>query len=258
MSYQNLRLIEPQDHIAQIVLSRPEKRNALSRALTEELHKALESLETREDIRALVISGEGKAFAAGADIAELKDRTRADAFLGINSRLFSRLENFPWPTIAAIEGFCLGGGCELALACDLRISGAGAKFGQPEVGLGIVAGAGATYRLARLVGLGRARDLLFTGRIISAQEAERIGLVERLVEEGKALDEALSAARMIAQKAPLAVRLTKTLVNSYARGLSAEGPALAEMSQAILFESEDKREGMSAFLEKRSPEWKNK
>ena len=258
MSYQNLRLIEPQNYIAQIVLSRPEKRNALSRALTEELHHALESLETRDDVRALLISGEGKAFAAGADIAELKERTRGDAFLGINSRLFQRLENFPWPTIAVIEGFCLGGGCELALACDLRIAGAAAKFGQPEVGLGIVAGAGATYRLARLVGLGRARDLLFTGRIISAQEAEKIGLVERLVEEGKAMEEALDTAKMITQKAPLAIRLTKTLVNSYGRNLSAEGPALAEMSQAVLFESDDKREGMSAFLEKRTPNWTGK
>lgn len=258
MSYQYL-LFSVQDGVGHITLNRPDKRNALSRALIDELHDVMGKLESADDVRAVVLSGAGeKAFAAGADIAELKERSRADAFLGINSRLFTRLENLPMPTIAAIEGFALGGGCELALACDLRVAGKNARFGQPEVGLGIVAGAGATYRLARQIGLGRARDLLFTGRILPAEEAERIGLVERLVEPGQALAEAMQLARTIAQKAPLAVRLTKAVLGAYGRGLAGEGPLLAELSQAVLFETEDKREGMSAFLERRQPRWQGK
>jgi enoyl-CoA hydratase len=258
MSYQLLTL-EHQDGIALLTLNRPEKRNALSRALTEELHAALGELEARDDVRVLLVTGAGgKAFASGADIAELKERTREDAFQGINSRLFTRLENFPAPTIAAIEGVCLGGGCELALACDLRVAARDAKLGQPEAGLGIVAGAGATYRLARLVGLGRARELLFTGRIVSGEEAARLGLVESVSEPGQALSTAQTLAKQITQKAPLAIRLTKALLTSYGRSQAAEGPLLAELSQAILFETQDKVEGMSAFLEKRPPSWGNK
>lgn len=246
------------DHIAVLSLNRPEKRNALSKALTEAIHEALGALEARSDLRALILTGAGgKVFASGADIAELKERTRADAFLGINSRLFTRIENFPVPTLAAIEGAALGGGCELALACDLRVAASNAKLGQPEVGLGIVAGAGATYRLARLVGLGRARELLFTGRVISGQEAADLGLVETLAPPGAALDKAKELALSIAQKAPLAIRLTKSLLTSYAQQQAAQAPLLAELSQAILFETEDKREGMTAFLEKRPPHWQN-
>lgn len=252
---EELLIREHEQGVVQLSLNRPEKRNALSRSLIDALHAELERLEARADVRAMILTGEGKAFAAGADIAELRDRSRADAFLGINSRLFHRIEQFPWPTIAAIEGFALGGGCELCLACDLRIAGRAARFGQPEIGLGIVAGAGATYRLARLVGLGRARDLLFTGRIISAEEAAQIGLVEHLTEEGEALAAALDTARQIAKKAPLALRLTKSLLNAYGRNQAADGPLLAELSQAVLFETKDKREGMSAFLEKRRPSW---
>jgi enoyl-CoA hydratase len=258
LSFVQLRVDET--HIAHLLLHRPEKHNALSRELIEDIHRALDELQAHEDtVRALIISGAGgKAFAAGADIAELAERTRNDAFLGINSRLFQRIEQLPMPTLAAIEGFCLGGGCELALACDLRIASKKSRFGQPEAGLGIVAGAGATFRLARLVGLGKARELLFTGRIITAEEAERIGLIEKLVEDGLAQEEAFSLARVIAQKAPLAIRLTKTLLNSYGRNLAGENQLLAELSQAILFESEDKLEGMRSFLEKRSPTWKGK
>jgi enoyl-CoA hydratase len=258
MSYQYLTLAV-EDGVARLTLNRPEKHNALSRALIDELHSALGELEARSDIRAAVISGGGgKAFAAGADISELRERTRDDAFLGINGRLFSRLEAFPWPTIAAIEGFALGGGCELALACDLRVAGRKAKLGQPEVNLGIVAGAGATYRLARQVGLGRARELLFTGKILSAEEAERIGLVERVVDAGRAEEEALAIAKTISEKAPLAIRLTKAALSAYGRNLTAEGPLIAELAQAVLFETEDKREGMTAFLEKRPARFRGK
>ncbi len=234
-----------------LTLNRPDVRNAINLAMVEELHSALTSLAGRDDVLALVITGAGtRAFASGADIAELLERTGKDALQAINSSLFRRVEEFPRPTIAAVRGFALGGGCELALACDVRVAGESARFGQPEVSLGILPGAGATYRLPRLVGIGRARELIFTGRIIDAREAERIGLANKVVPDDRVLDEALEMARTIASHAPLAVRLAKVALNAAARGASIG--ELESIAQAVLFESDEKRRRMSAFLAKKS------
>ncbi|MCK6552442.1 enoyl-CoA hydratase-related protein, partial [Myxococcota bacterium] len=164
--------------IALVTLNRPEVRNAIDLRMVQDLGKVLDAITADDAIRAVVMYGAGdKAFASGADIAQLKERGVADALKRINSAVFRRVEELPVPVIAAIRGFCLGGGCELAMACDLRIAGASAKLGQPEVSLGILAGAGAVQRLPKLVGLGKAKELIFTGAVIDANEAERIGLV---------------------------------------------------------------------------------
>ncbi len=245
-------LHELRGEVALVTLNRPDVRNAIDLGVVERLTAILQDLAANDDVRALVLTGAGgKAFAAGADIAQLRERTRDDAFRGINSTLFRRLEDFPRPTIAAIAGFCLGGGMELALACDLRVAGASARFGQPEVSLGIMPAAGATYRLPRLVGLGKARELIFTGDIVDAAEALRIGLVNAVVDDARVVDEALAIAARIARQDPLAVRISKAILNAAARG-GDPGPALETLGQAILFESPQKRARMTAFLEKKS------
>ncbi len=241
------------DGVALLTLNRPEVRNAISREMTDEIVAALDELAERDDVAALILTGAGgKAFAAGADIAELRDRKRDDALAGINSRTFRRVAEFPRPTIAAIVGFALGGGCELALACDLRVAGEGAKLGQPEVGLGIIPGAGACYRLPRLVGVGVAKELIFTGRIVDAPEALRIGLVNRVVADGAVLASTRELAAEIAKNDPLAVRLAKSVIDA------APGTArpwdLEVAAQASCFESPAKHERMTAFLEKRASE----
>jgi enoyl-CoA hydratase len=249
-SYATIKLETREGGVALLTLDRPEVRNAINLAMVEEIHDALTDLAAREDVLALVLTGAGtKAFASGADIAELLERTQKDALLAINSSLFRRIEEFPRPTIAAVRGYALGGGCELALACDIRVAGETARFGQPEVSLGILPGAGATYRLPRLVGTGRARELIFTGRAIDAREAERIGLVNRVVPDERVLDEALAIARGIAEHAPLAVRLSKIALNAAARGASLG--ELESIAQAVLFESDDKKRRMADFLEKK-------
>jgi len=249
MSYETI-LVSVADDVATITLNRPELRNAINLRMTEEMHDALGALSRQDEVKALVLTGAGgKAFAAGADIAELLERTHEDALRSINSALFKRVEDFARPTIAAIQGYALGGGCELALACDLRIAGESARFGQPEVSLGIMPGAGATYRLPRLVGLGRAKELIFTGAIIDARLAERIGLVNRVVADDAVLPEALSLAKKIAGQSALAVRLAKMTMNQVARGANVS--EVEAVAQAVLFESEDKRRRMSDFLEKR-------
>src|SRR5262249_51226431 len=165
-----------------VTLNAPERRNAIDQQMVDELHALLDAHAGDETLAALVITGAGdKAFAAGADIAQLRERTSADARKAINSRIFNRIEEFPAPVIAAVRGFALGGGCELAIACDLRVLGTSAKMGQPEVRLGIIPAAGGTYRLPRLIGLGRARELIYTGRIVDAQECLRLGLANEVV-----------------------------------------------------------------------------
>jgi len=239
--------------IAVVTLSRPEARNAINLEVVNELHIALEALGREGSTRVLILTGAGKAaFASGADIRELRERRAADALRGINSSLFLAVERFPLPTIAAVNGYALGGGCELALACDLRIASESSRFGQPEVGLGIIPAAGATYRLPRLVGAGRARELILTGRIIDADEALAIGLVNRVVPDDRLLEEARSTALLIARKGPLALRAAKLTLQASAYGPDA-GHAAERLAQAILFESDDKREGMAAFLEGRPP-----
>ncbi len=251
-------LIEAEGGVAVVTLNRPRVRNAINLEMVEGLHAALDSLGSDASTRVLILTGAGRdAFASGADIRELKERRAADALLGINSGLFLKLERFPYPTIAAVSGYALGGGCELALACDLRVASESARFGQPEVGLGIIPAAGASYRLPRLVGSGRALELILTGRIIDAGEALRIGLVNRVVPDGRVVHEARALAATIAAKGPLALRTAKMVLAASAYG-SGPGQVAESLGQGVLFESGDKREGMTAFLKGRRPRFRGR
>jgi enoyl-CoA hydratase len=240
--------------VARVTLNRPEVRNALNRRMVDELHAVLGELAGREDVRALVLAGAGgKAFVSGADIAELRDRRRADALQGINATLFARVEEFPHPTVAAVVGWCLGGGCELALACDFRVAGTSARFGQPEVGLGIMAAAGGTRRLPALVGLAAARRLLFGAEVVDADEARRIGLVDRVVPDERVLAEAGALLAPVLKQSREAVRRTKQALLAWVHG--APESALRRLDgeiQGDLFEHPEKFARMDAFLAKRS------
>lgn len=236
------------DGIATLELNRPEVRNALNRELCQQLVETLEAWSERDDVRAVILCGAGdKAFAAGADIAELKERTHKQSFLAWTQRMLQTVEDFPRPVIAAIDGYALGGGLELALACDLRVASAGAKVGLPEVSLGIFPSAGGTWRLPRLVGLGRAKELIFTGRILDAREANALGLFEALVETD-ARGEALRLAKAIAANDPLAVQVAKVALNAAARVQQAP---VEWLGQGLLFDSPEKQRRMTAFLEKK-------
>ncbi|MHC4937010.1 MAG: enoyl-CoA hydratase/isomerase family protein [Planctomycetota bacterium] len=246
-------LVERDGSIETLTLNRPDAMNALDREMVGALHAELDRLEVDRELTAVILTGSGeKAFVAGADIAELRARRAPEAFDRVNQHLFRRVAELPMPTIAAVRGFALGGGCELALSCDLRVASPSARFGQPEVGLGIIPGAGATHRLARLVGLGRARELIFTGAIIDAAEAHRIGLVNHLSEdEASLLDGARELAGRIARNATGAVRLAKVAVN-HALDPGERGRDLLEvLAQALCFESEEKEERMTRFLERK-------
>jgi enoyl-CoA hydratase len=245
--------VEVAGPVATLTLDRPDVRNAINLEMVEEMHAALAELERRDDLRALVIQGAGgKAFASGADIAELRDRTADDARKGINASLFSRVERFPRPTVAAVVGFALGGGCELALACDFRVAGESARFGQPEVTLGIVAGAGGLRRLPALVGLAQARRLLFGGGVIDAAEALRIGLVDRVVPDAQVPAAVSELLAPVLAAGPEAVRLSKASLVAWAHGASEDELDQADRSaQALLFEHPDKYARMDAFLAKR-------
>ncbi len=250
-SFETLHVTFPEDGIAVCAFDRPVVRNALNLTMVDEIRNLLNVLSLRNDFRVLVFTGSGKAFVSGADIAELRDRGRAAALQRINNGLFREIEQFPAPTIAAINGWALGGGCELAMACDLRVASTKAKLGQPEVTLGIIPGAGGTYRLPRLVGLGVARELIFTGRIIDAHEAQRIGLVNTVAEPDDLMDAAFELARSIAANSALAIRFAKAALNA-SHELSTDAALALETSmQAILFEDEDKYARMTAFLERR-------
>ncbi|MBL8939001.1 MAG: enoyl-CoA hydratase/isomerase family protein [Archangium sp.] len=237
------------DGVGHLELNRPEVRNAINRELIDALHATLDAWAERDDLRAVVLSGAGgKAFAGGADIAELKERTHREAFFGINQRLFQKVEDFPRPVIAAIDGYALGGGLELALSCDLRVASKTAKVGMPEVSLGIFPGAGGTWRLPRVVGFGHAKELIFTGRLLDAEEAFSYGLFERLV-DSDALSIAKDIALQISKNSPLAVQVAKVSLNALARQQHAE--PVERLAQALLFDSVEKRERMTAFLDKK-------
>ena len=252
MPYETLRL-EEHGGVATLTFQRPEVRNALNRQMVDEIHAALGALEPRDDLRALVLTGAGgKAFMSGADIAEMRNRRRADALQGINSTLFARIERFPRPTVAAIVGYCLGGGLELALACDFRVAGASSRLGQPEVGLGIMAAAGATRRLPALVGLAQARRLLFTGAMVEAAEALAIGLVDRVLPDEEVLAGAHALLAPIVAQGAEAVRATKAALLAWSHGASeSELQRLDNETQAQLFEHPDKFARMDAFLARR-------
>ncbi|MET1124194.1 MAG: enoyl-CoA hydratase-related protein [Archaeoglobaceae archaeon] len=239
-------------------LNRPEKLNALDTKTRIELAEIIESLDP--ELRALIITGSGKAFAAGADINELLQRDSIKAFEAtkLGTELFIRIEELEIPVIAAINGYALGGGCELAMACDIRIASEKAKFGQPEINLGIIPGAGGTQRLPRLVGLGMAKYLVLTGEIIDAQTAFRIGLVDEVVEHERLMDRAMEVAKKIAEKSPLAVKIAKRALNAAMNLPLREGLRYEASLFSLLFSSEDAKEGMRAFLEKRKPEFKGR
>lgn len=238
--------------IATITVSRPEARNALSREVVEELQNALAQTANDPSVGVVILTGAGdKVFVSGADIRELQKKTKLDALDSVVARLTHIVDRHPKVTIAAVNGFALGGGCELALACDLRVAAPQAQFGFPEAGLGIIPAAGGTQRLPRVVGLGRAKELIYTGEIIGAERALEIGLINRLAPEGKLLDEARALAQKILTRGPLALRLAKSALNLSAQVPLDAGLQFEVASQAVLFESKDKLEGTSAFLEKR-------
>lgn len=251
--WQTIRLSVDEAGIGQLTFHRPEVRNALNRQMVEEAREAVRSLASHDDLRAVVLTGAGdKAFLGGADIGELRDRTKLDALRRINTGLFREVEQLHVPTIAAIRGFALGGGCELALACDLRVAGRGARLGQPEVALGIVPGAGAMYRLPRLIGVGRAKELIYTGRLVDADEALAMGLVNRVVDDDRVLVTAHELAAEIARNGAMAVRFAKMVMNVTSEVGVDAGMALEVASQAALFEDDDKNRRMTAFLERRA------
>ena len=256
MGYDTL-LVERRDRVALVTINRPEKRNALNAMVRRELVAALDALRTDPAVRVVVLTGAGdKAFIAGADIAELSKLDQAGALLnaGEGQRLTVLIEDLRKPVIAAINGFALGGGLELAMACSIRIAAEGTKLGQPEVKLGLICGYGGTQRLPQLVGKGRALELLLTGDPIDATEALRIGLVNRVVKREAVLEEARSIAKRILAASPLAVRFTLEAVGSTGEaGLRTEQSLFGQC-----FRTEDVREGTKAFLEKRPPKFTGK
>lgn len=250
---------EIEKRVATITIDRQEVRNALNGQVISEIRRALEEFGDNEEVGVVVFTGAGeKSFAAGADISELRERTVLDALTSNMQKLYDEIEAYEKPTIAAVNGYALGGGCELAMACDIRIASTNAKFGQPEVNLAIIPGAGGTQRLSRLVGKGRALELILTGRIIDAKEAAQIGLVSEVAPPGELAEAVRSTADAILSKGPLAVRLAKLAVQRGFETDQSTGLALERLAQAVAFASEDKREGTSAFIEKRKPDFKGR
>ena len=258
-AYETL-LLERAGRVAIITINRPDKRNALNIKTREEGAAVLEQLSTDDSVGIVVFTGAGdKAFVAGADIAEFSGRTAITQREVMTGRsLFTAIDTFPKPVIAMINGYCLGGGCELALACDIRIASESASFGQPEINLGIIPGGGGTQRLTRLVGEGKAMELILTGEIIDAKTAFAIGLVNQVVPADQLRAKTMEIANRIADKSPIALRLAKEAVKLASRSNLDEGLRREVDLFALCFSSEDKDEGVSAFLEKRKPVFKGK
>jgi enoyl-CoA hydratase len=254
--YKNL-LVEKKEQVLVVTINRERSLNSLNKETVKELQQLFSYYWTDDDILAVILTGAGKAFVAGADIPELADLdVRSGTQLSANGLyLMKTIQNFPRPVIAAINGFALGGGCELAMACDIRLASEKAKLGQPEVNLGVIPGYGGTQRLPRLVGRGKALQLIVTGELISAQEAYRIGLVDEVYPPEELMDKALEMANVICTKGPLAVAMAKECIN---RGLDVNLTAGCDLEKAnfgSVCGTGDKNEGMEAFLEKRNPQF---
>lgn len=258
MTYENL-LLDMHDKVALITLNRPQALNALSPQLTAELSALLDALEADDGVAAVVLTGSEKAFAAGADIKAMKDWSYMDVYTSdFITATWERLASFRKPSIAAVAGYALGGGCELAMMCDFIIAADSAKFGQPEITLGTIPGAGGTQRLTRFIGKAKAMDMVLTGRLMDAQEAERCGLVSRLVPADKLIEEALAAATKIAQmSAPIAMMAKESVNRAFETSL-AEGIRFERRLFHSTFATEDQKEGMAAFVEKRKPDFKDR
>ena len=258
MAYQNI-LLETRGRVGLICLNRPKQLNALNDALMDELGDALAKLDADEGVGAIVLAGSDKAFAAGADIGAMKDWGYMDVYKsGYITRNWERMRSVRKPVIAAVAGYALGGGCELAMMCDIVIAADSARFGQPEIKLGVMPGAGGTQRLPRAVGKAKAMDLILTARLMDAQEAERSGLVSRVVAADKVLEEALSVAAQIAEYSLPSVMMAKEAVNRAYEGPLAEGILFERRLFHALFATEDQKEGMAAFIEKRKPAFRHK
>ena len=254
--------LEKKGAIGIITMNRPEALNALNDQVLQDLSDVLDQVETDPEILVAVVTGAGRSFVAGADIGEMKGFSARDGKkFGVHGGgVFLRLENLSKPVIAAVNGFALGGGCELALACDIRIATRRSKFGQPEVSLGLIPGAGGTQRLVRLVGLGRAKELIFSGTILTAEEAMAIGLVNHVTEDTRqaVMNASEAMARKIMEKGPVAVALAKICINMGSNTDINTGLMLERMAQTIALSTEDRREGTAAFLEKRPAQFQGR
>jgi enoyl-CoA hydratase len=253
-------LLERRGRIALVTINRPNKLNALNIATRKELAETLDGLRNDDEVRVVIVTGAGeKAFVAGADINEFAGRTAVEQRAVMKAKsIFTTTEDFPKPLIAMINGFCLGGGCELALACDIRVASDRAKFGQPEINLGIIPGGGGTQRLTRLIGEGRAMQMILTGEMIGAQEAHRLGLINEIYPAQELEAKTMELANKIAEKSPVALAMAKASVKNAARTNLREGLDQEIDLFALCFSSQDKEEGVRAFLEKRKPDFKGK
>lgn len=257
MDYQNV-ILERQDPIVILKINRPKALNALNSATLQELSQAFAEIAQDETVRVVILTGSGeKAFVAGADIAEMRELNplQGRRFSQLGQSVMNQIENLPQPVLAVVNGFALGGGTELAMACDLRLASEKAKFGQPEVTLGLLAGFGGTQRLPRLVGSGRASEILFTGEMLDAQEAYRIGLVNRVYPQEELMEQALAMAQKIASRAPIGVQLTKSAIHKGQNIDLISGQAYEAEVFGQVFSTQDQKEGCSAFLEKRKADF---
>jgi enoyl-CoA hydratase len=257
MTYQFI-LAETHKNAGLVRFNRPKELNALNSILMEEMLTALEDFDRDPAIGAMVMTGNERAFAAGADIKEMAGAGTVEMLLRDNISRWDRLRRIKKPVIAAVSGFCLGGGNELAMACDMIVAAESARFGQPEINIGVMPGAGGTQRLTRAVGKAIAMEMVLNGRLLTAEEAARFGLVNRVVPVEAYLDEALALAQAIAERAPIAIRLAKEAVNNAFETSLTDGLADERRAFYVLFSTEDQKEGMTAFIEKRKAEWKGK
>lgn len=258
MSYEHI-LVEKREAVGLITLNRPQALNALCAALIEELGQALDVFEADDAVGAIVLTGSDKAFAAGADIKEMAERSYMDVYLAdFITKGWERVSHCRKPIIAAVAGYALGGGCEVAMMCDFIIAADTARFGQPEITLGAIPGAGGTQRLTRFVGKSKAMDMCLTGRMMDADEAERSGLVSRIVPAAELIDEAVKAAAKVASMSRPIAMMTKESVNRSYETTLAEGILFERRTFHSVFATEDQKEGMSAFIDKRKPAFKNR